>query len=135
MTQLPEDMKDRSFFGKGAREGDVLAERYRVTREIGAGGMGQVVEVEHLELEKRFALKLIRPDRWDETLEARFRREAKSLARVSSPRVAQVTDFGVDESCGPYYVMELLDGEDLDLRWYEGLAHVCQRSGRREGDV
>ncbi|HBQ19528.1 MAG TPA: hypothetical protein DEF51_53190, partial [Myxococcales bacterium] len=114
MTQLPEDTKDRSFFGKGAREGDVLAERYRVIREIGAGGMGQVVEVEHLELEKRFALKLIRPDRWDETLEARFRREAKSLARVSSPRVAQVTDFGVEPELGPFYVMELVEGRPLD---------------------
>ncbi|MBZ0115549.1 MAG: serine/threonine protein kinase, partial [Sandaracinaceae bacterium] len=65
----------RRFFGPGAREGEVIAGRYRVVREIGAGGMGQVVEVEHLELEKRFALKLIRPDRWDTTLEARFRRE------------------------------------------------------------
>ncbi|MCC6874711.1 MAG: serine/threonine protein kinase [Sandaracinaceae bacterium] len=104
----------RRFFGPGAREGEVIAGRYRVVREIGAGGMGQVVEVEHLELEKRFALKLIRPDRWDTTLEARFRREAKALARVVSPRVAQVTDFGVDPDRGPFYVMEYVDGEPLD---------------------
>ncbi len=105
--------KDRSFFGRGAQEGDVIADRYRVARELGAGGMGQVVEVEHVELAKRFALKLIRPDRWDETLDARFRREARALARVSSPRVAQVTDFGFDPERGPFYVMELVEGEPL----------------------
>ncbi|MGE0787243.1 MAG: serine/threonine-protein kinase [Sandaracinaceae bacterium] len=103
-----------SHFGGGVQPGHVIAGRYVVMRELGAGGMGQVVEVEHIELEKRFALKLIRPDRWDASLEARFRREAKALARVVTPRVAQVTDFGVDGDRGPFYVMELVDGEPLD---------------------
>ncbi|MCA9606772.1 MAG: protein kinase [Myxococcales bacterium] len=107
------EARKRSYFGSGAAPGEVIAGRYRVVREIGAGGMGQVVEVEHLELEKRFALKLIRPDRWDDTLETRFRREAKALAKVSSPRVAGVTDFGVDDDRGPFYVMELVEGESL----------------------
>lgn len=87
------DPKERGYFGTGAIPGETIADRYRVVRELGAGGMGQVVVAEHLELEKNFALKLIRPDRWDASLEARFRREARALARVSSPRVAQVTDF------------------------------------------
>jgi len=108
------EARERGYFGSGAVPDQVIAGRYRVIREIGAGGMGQVVEVEHLELEKRFALKLIRPDRWDETLDARFRREARALAKVSSPRVAQVTDFGVDDERGPFYIMELVDGEALD---------------------
>src|SRR5690242_16272336 len=104
----------QSFFGAAIRPGMTVAEKYRVVRPLGAGGMGQVVEVEHVALEKRFALKLIRPDRWDGPLEARFRREAKALARVSSPRVAEVTDFGIDPDHGPFYVMELVDGEPLD---------------------
>lgn len=107
------EKKNRSFFGQGASAGDVIAGRYRVVRELGSGGMGQVVEAEHVELAKRFALKLIRPDRWDETLDARFRREARALAAVSSPRVAQVTDFGFDDDRGPFYVMELVSGEPL----------------------
>lgn len=108
------EARSRSYFGSGAAPGEVIAGRYRVVRELGAGGMGQVVEAEHVELEKSFALKLIRPDRWDATLEARFRREARALARVSTPRVAQVTDFGVDDDRGPFYVMELVEGEPLD---------------------
>ncbi|MCB9595235.1 MAG: serine/threonine protein kinase [Sandaracinaceae bacterium] len=113
MAGEPGEARERSYFGSGAKPGEVIAERYRVVREIGAGGMGQVVEVEHLDLEKRFALKLIRPDRWDESLDARFRREARALAKVSSPRVAGVTDFGVDDERGPFYVMELVEGEAL----------------------
>ncbi|MBX3270104.1 MAG: protein kinase [Sandaracinaceae bacterium] len=108
---------------RGARvgAGSVVGDRYRVVSTLGEGGMGQVLLVEHLELPKRFALKLIRPDRWDETLEARFRREAQALARVTTPRVAQVTDFGVDEVLGPYFVMEYVEGTTLsDLLRDEG---------------
>ncbi|MDQ3033907.1 MAG: serine/threonine protein kinase, partial [Myxococcota bacterium] len=114
MTAERADGPEPSFFGRGVRAGDVIAARYRVVRELGAGGMGQVLEVEHVELDKRFALKLVRPDRWDEALEQRFRREARALARVTSPRVAQITDFGVDVDRGPFYVMELVDGVALD---------------------
>ncbi|HBQ11871.1 MAG TPA: serine/threonine protein kinase, partial [Myxococcales bacterium] len=83
---------------------------------IGQGGMGEVLEVEHVGLGRRFALKVLRLERWSDELVRRFNREARALARVTTPRVAQVTDFGVDESCGPYYVMELLDGETLEDR-------------------
>jgi serine/threonine protein kinase len=105
---------ESNFFARGAHVGDVVGSRYRVVRLIGSGGMGQVVEVQHLELDKRFALKLVRPDRWDQEIEERFRREARALAKVDSPRVAQITDFGVDPERGPFYVMELVDGESLD---------------------
>ena len=108
------DSIDAPPFGHGIRAGDYVAGRYQVVRELGAGGMGQVLEVAHVELGKHFALKLVRPDRWDATLEARFRREAKALGRVSSSRVVQITDFGVDAERGPFYVMELIDGVALD---------------------
>ncbi|UJR86089.1 serine/threonine-protein kinase [Sandaracinus amylolyticus] len=111
---MSSDALENSVFAP-VRVGDVVAARYRVTREIGAGGMGQVLEVEHVELEKRFALKLVRPDRWDATLDARFRREARALAKVTTPRVPQITDFGVDPGRGPFYVMELVDGTPLDV--------------------
>ena len=96
--------------------GRTIAGRYVVQRQIGQGGMGEVLEVEHVGLGRRFALKVLRLERWSDELVRRFNREARALARVTTPRVAQVTDFGVDESCGPYYVMELLDGETLEDR-------------------
>ena len=98
------------------RVGTLVDERYRVVREIGGGGMGYVFEVEHVALGRRFALKVLRVGHWDDELIRRFRREARALARVHSPRVAQVSDFGVAENVGPYYVMELVDGESLQAR-------------------
>jgi serine/threonine-protein kinase len=92
-----------------------------VQRVLGQGGMGQVLEVEHVALGRRFALKVLRLERWNDELVRRFNREARALARLSTPRVAQVTDFGIDPEVGPYYVMELLEGETLEDR--------LQRSG------
>lgn len=96
--------------------GRVVADRYVVRSILGQGGMGQVVEVEHLELGRRFALKVLRLERWNDELVKRFNREARALAKLSTPRVAQVTDFGIDAQAGPFYVMELLDGETLEDR-------------------
>ena len=96
--------------------GRTVADRYVVRGILGQGGMGQVVEVEHLELGRRFALKVLRLERWNDELVKRFNREARALAKLSTPRVAQVTDFGIDPMSGPFYVMELLDGETLEDR-------------------
>jgi serine/threonine-protein kinase len=93
-----------------------IAERYVVVRLLGEGGMGQVYEVEHEAIGRHFALKLLNISPCSEELLRRFRREARALGRVTSPRVAQVTDFGFEPRLGPYYVMELLDGETLEDR-------------------
>ncbi|MEM9073970.1 MAG: serine/threonine-protein kinase [Myxococcota bacterium] len=100
--------------------GQVVADRYRVVREIGGGGMGFVFEVEHIALGRPFALKILQLGQWNEELVQRFQREARALAKVRSPRVAQVTDFGVASALGPYYVMELVDGESLSARLKRG---------------
>ncbi len=100
--------------------GMTIAERYVVQRILGQGGMGQVLEVEHLSLGRRFALKVLRLERWNDELVRRFNREARALAKLTTPRVAQVTDFGIDEESGPFYVMELLEGETLEDRLERG---------------
>jgi serine/threonine protein kinase len=96
--------------------GATVGERYLVRRVLGTGGMGQVLEVEHLALGRPFALKVLRLEKWNDELVRRFHREARALAKITTPRVAQVTDFGVDAQVGPFYVMELLDGETLEDR-------------------
>ncbi len=101
--------------GVPPRVGQTLADRYRLVRQIGEGGMGQVFEAEHLALGRPFALKVLRLERWSDELVLRFQREARALARVRTPRVAQVTDFGVAD-IGPFYVMELIEGETLERR-------------------
>ena len=97
-------------------EGRIVGERYRVVRSIGGGGMGHVFEAEHIALGRRFALKVLKVTHWDAELLQRFEREARALARVHSPRVAQVSDYGVDEDIGPWFVMELVMGETLQER-------------------
>jgi len=61
------------------RSGEILADKYRVERTLGAGGMGLVVQATHLELDQRFAIKLMLPQVLDcPDLVQRFLREAKA---------------------------------------------------------
>jgi eukaryotic-like serine/threonine-protein kinase len=94
--------------------GHILAEKFRVERVIGAGGMGQVVCARHLQLDQLVAIKFIKPDALDgNEARARFLREAKACVRLKSEHVARVMDVGTLESGEPYMVMEYLEGTDL----------------------
>jgi len=96
--------------------GDKVGGRYLVERMLGYGGMGQVFEVEHEAIGRHFALKLLNLNPCTDEILKRFQREARALGLVTTPRVAQVTDFGYEPGLGPFYVMELLDGETLEDR-------------------
>ncbi len=95
--------------------------QYRLTEQIGRGGMGEVWKAEHRTLSRPAAIKLIRP----ETLGAkspedarttlrRFEREAEAMANLTSVHTITVFDFGLTETGTFYYVMELLDGMDSE---------------------
>jgi serine/threonine-protein kinase len=91
------------------QDGEVVpGTRYRVTRLIGAGGMGRVYEVEHVVL-KALQRELSRR----EDLVARLRNEWRALARLEHPNIVNVTDAGTSENGVPFYVMERLEGETL----------------------
>jgi serine/threonine-protein kinase len=94
--------------------GATLDNRYRVLRLLGEGGMGRVYEGEHLLIERRVAIKVLREDftRRPDVVE-RFRREAKSASRIGHPNIVDVLDFGEAPNGASYFVMELLQGEDL----------------------
>jgi serine/threonine protein kinase len=95
-------------------EGQILAGKYRVEKVLGSGGMGVVVAAWHLELEQRVAVKFLHPLAMErpDTAE-RFRREARSAAKIRSEHVARVIDVGIMEGGLPYMVMEHLEGHDL----------------------
>jgi serine/threonine protein kinase len=96
------------------REGDVLAEKYRVTRLLGIGGMGAVVEAQHLVLGQRVAIKIVLPNfATDHERVQRFLREAKAASALRSEHVAKVLDVGMLPGGVPYLVMEFLEGTDL----------------------
>ncbi len=98
---------------------EVIAGRYRLVREIARGGMGSVWEGKDEKLRRKVAVKLVAPDLHEETdaeaAHAQFEREAMAVAKLQSPHVVQIFDYGVERDC-PYIVMELLEGEDLRSR-------------------
>jgi hypothetical protein len=92
---------------------------YRLVERIGQGGMGEVWKAEHHLLARPAAIKLIRGDgrveAFDPVAEQRFRREADAAASLRSPHTIQLYDFGISREKRLYYVMELLEGIDLDI--------------------
>ncbi len=94
--------------------GTLLAGRYRVHAQIGGGGMGTVHAGEHLEVGRKVAIKILRPESAAHpALVERFRREARLTARVEHEHVVECLDVGVSDEGLCFYVMEWLRGEDL----------------------
>src|SRR5689334_13913111 len=95
--------------------GDVVADKYRLERVAGEGGMGIVYAAEHLVLRQRVAVKVLLPSAAaSEAVVERFAREARAAARINSEHVARVMDAGSLASGAPFLVMEYLEGCDLD---------------------
>ena len=91
-----------------------IQDRYQVIRSLGAGGMGEVYEVEHIALGRRFALKRLRPELCrDSRLVERFRLESRVAAALNSEHVVSIVDSGMLPDGAPYFVMERLVGQDL----------------------
>jgi serine/threonine protein kinase len=94
----------------------VIADRFRLSRQLGQGGMGSVWLATHLALDIPCAVKFIEGEIAQlPEAQARFEREAKAAAQLRSPHVVQILDHGVYQGT-PYIAMELLDGEDLGKR-------------------
>jgi len=93
---------------------------YRIEERLGVGGMGEVFSAYDRRLERRVALKQVRPDVTDpEGGQARFRREAWSVARLSHPSIVQIFDI-LEEDDGDWIVMEKVEGTSLAERLRSG---------------
>lgn len=92
--------------------GEVLG-RYHIISELGRGGMGVVYKALDPKLERFIAIKCLSEElSADEIVVARFLREARSVAALNHPNIAQI--YIADEHDGkPYFVMEYVDGESL----------------------
>lgn len=89
--------------------------QYRVVRLLGRGGMGAVYLARDLTLDREVAIKVVKPDSVSEELYDRFRREARTSARLSHPNIVPLHAFGEVEGM-PYFVMGYVRGESLAAR-------------------
>lgn len=98
---------------------------YEILAAIGAGGMGEVYQAHDTRLNRDVALKVL-PEAFaaDGDRVARFEREAKTLAALNHPNVAQIYDVGT--SAGLYLAMEFVPGEDLAVRLRRGPLPVSE---------
>jgi serine/threonine protein kinase len=97
--------------------GDIIADKYRVERVLGIGGMGVVVAARHVTLDQVVAIKFLVGDRTGSTREelvARFLAEARAAARIDSDHVCRVFDVAQTPNGIPFMVMEHLEGNDLE---------------------
>jgi serine/threonine-protein kinase len=93
--------------------GATIANRYKVLKRLGEGGMGTVYEALHTVLEKHVALKVLHPELARKAqLVERFLQEAKAASRIRHENVIDISDFGSADG-HVYFAMELLKGHDL----------------------
>jgi serine/threonine-protein kinase len=88
--------------------------RYEITGLLASGGMGEVYAARDTVLDRRVALKLLRPSLGvDADFVERFRGEAMAAARLTHPNIVQVYDWGRSEDGSAYMAMEYVDGQNL----------------------
>jgi serine/threonine protein kinase len=121
--------------------GTTLADRYRIDKLLGVGGMGAVFQARHLLLKRDVAVKVLHPKLVaNADISKRFDREAQSAARLDHPNVIPVTEFGSTDDGMKYMVMQLLSGKalsemldgpldplramDLEIQILRGLEHA-----------
>jgi tRNA A-37 threonylcarbamoyl transferase component Bud32 len=101
--------------------GSVVADSYRITSQLGLGGMGSVWAAEHLRLPgKRVAIKVLHAALSSAEVLLRFRREAEIASRIGHPNIVEVLDFNSLPGGEPFLVMELLSGQSLAARLRRG---------------
>lgn len=116
---------DKTIFSIGSKgktitvfqPGLIVDKTYQLIEEIGQGAMGVVFSCTHLVLQKDYALKLLMADELSREAWNRFQVEAKALAKLNHPGIVGIHNMGVHHGLDdntPYYVMDLLSGENLD---------------------
>ncbi len=103
-------------FQHSSLTGQVLDGRYRVLEKIGAGGMGDVYLAEQLAIDRKVAVKVLRPSGQsadDELFRQRFLREASSTAKLTHPNTVKIFDSGQTPDGLLFLVMEYLEGQTL----------------------
>jgi eukaryotic-like serine/threonine-protein kinase len=110
--------------------GSILAERYHVLKQLGAGGMGRVYLAEHVKMGRPSAIKVLHPAMaGDAEAIGRFNREAANASRIDHPNVAAIYDFGETHDGLLYLAMQYVEGETLtEILKRDGALHPLRAS-------
>src|SRR5438045_5120112 len=95
-----------------SRLADALADRYRIERELGAGGMATVYLAHDLKHDRKVALKVLKPELAAVIGAERFLREIKTIASLQHPHILGLIDSGEVDGTA-YFVMPFVEGESL----------------------
>jgi serine/threonine-protein kinase len=97
--------------------GELIENKYRITRLIGEGGMGAVYLGENIRISRRVAIKVLHAGLTENReVTQRFEREAQAAGRIGNDHILEVLDLGSLPNGDHYIVMEYLDGEPLTSR-------------------
>ncbi len=104
--ELPAALSDRSDVIPGTR--------YKLLEKLGHGGMGTVYAAEHVDIERKVALKILHADLLrNPGVLRQFREEARAASKIGNPYICDVTDWGELHDGRVFFVMEYLDGPSL----------------------
>lgn len=93
----------------------VLDGKFRITKKIGAGGMGAVYRAEEPDMGREVAIKILHSSlKARSDLVSRFRREARAMSQLKHPHTVRVFMYGELEDGALYIVMEMLEGKNLN---------------------
>jgi serine/threonine protein kinase len=116
--------------------GTMIGDKYRLTRELGHGGMGTVFKAENVSIGKHVALKLLhRGLAEDPIVMQRFEREARATVAIGHPNIVDVLDMGQDRSGAPFLVMEYVRGRSLKSVLAEQGPLPVERVARIAGQI
>ncbi len=106
-------MAGANWFPPAPEELEAQLRKYRVVELIGRGGMGAVYKGWQTSLERDVAIKVLPPAVLEEDFTARFKQEARTMARLSHPAIVSVYEFDETDDGLCYIVMEFIDGTDV----------------------
>src|SRR5262245_21894792 len=115
-TDLDDLDVDRSVALPSFSSGTFFADRFKIQRDLGKGGMGHVYAADDVVTKRRVALKVLKKASLKEETGARFQREVEILRLAHHPCIVRIDDFGHAEDGTAWLSMELLEGETLRER-------------------